>query len=68
MKKLPLPRKLRLQLLDEYRKRLSAEEERKRIQKKMEASGGRPWRKRHNRDRNKPCPCLSGKKFKRCCW
>ena len=23
---------------------------------------------RKNRNRNKACPCGSGKKFKRCCW
>lgn len=23
---------------------------------------------RKNRNRNKSCPCGSGKKFKRCCW
>ena len=24
--------------------------------------------KRKNWMRNKPCPCKSGKKFKKCCW
>ena len=24
--------------------------------------------KNKNRFRNKPCPCGSGKKFKKCCW
>ena len=24
--------------------------------------------KRSNKDRNKPCPCGSGRKYKNCCW
>lgn len=27
-----------------------------------------PREKRKNRMRNKPCPCGSNTKFKRCCW
>jgi len=25
-------------------------------------------KKKSNKDRNKPCPCGSGKKYKKCCW
>lgn len=29
---------------------------------------GQPLAERKNWMRNKPCPCKSGKKFKKCCW
>ena len=33
-----------------------------------EKLGASPLFARKNSMRNKPCPCKSGKKFKKCCW
>lgn len=36
--------------------------------KEAEGMRDQPRRVRKNWMRNKPCPCGSGNKFKRCCW
>lgn len=46
-------------------KDIFSEEERKRIKKEYSASG--TVRKEEEIGRNEPCPCGSGKKYKKCC-
>ncbi len=46
-------------------KGIFSEEERKRIKKEYSASG--TIRKEEEPGRNEPCPCGSGKKYKKCC-
>ena len=36
--------------------------------KQVNTLEGMPPNRRKNSMRNQPCPCGSGKKFKKCCW
>ncbi len=61
--------------LDRFSKRFEREQERKRLNTPVVDPDAPPLpdtpveqaRKEHTTSRNDPCPCGSGKKFKKCC-
>lgn len=47
---------------------LKEEEARKRAQKSLQSRLQKPLMNTPKVGRNEPCPCGSGKKYKKCCW